>query len=462
MRRLPLTEQDLLKSLRQLNGPVEPDEHFREQLRRALLAERDSDVEPDPRKTVEANDGVAHLNSRTTEEPHPSTTRTPLAAALAAFLVVVLVGVVTFWLAPGPEDEIPLISPPETPSTSLPEDEAAGTTIAFPPQKGRVTGLPGAIELEGPVALFVRAPISPSDGKQSLWVMQPGGQKSQRTDLPHSASYSFEQMTIVGDHILLSLHATYEIGLDLEEPAEQIADGMFLLYPDMTRNRVWIWRGDWFAPFDGNMGTLGERTEVDSGSETDTKVAHPIFAYGDGLVFLQYEIGEDGREYLDLSGDFVYWPSGGDDPEPFNVSWDLDGPWTVSGDVAAIVSRSGDLALVDLRTGERNKPFETGPFSRSTELCFSPDGNHLAVVHPTGSIDFFDTGTGERVEQIMDSRTLTSTMGWVSPDQLVYIMDEEYPRRQLMIFDLQTGSTTPIATLEAPSDWRTGTAGPHC
>lgn len=455
-----MSEHDLLKSLRQLNGPVEPDESFRKQLRHTLLVERGRHVVPGPGRLTESSREVQPLELRGLAEPGPSTTRNRLAVAFAAFLAVVLVGAVAFWLAPGPEDELPPVSSPELPSTSLGstpstlgEDDTARTTITFPPREGEVTVLPGAADLEGPVALLV-ASISPSDGEQSLWVLQPGGQKLQRSDIPDTRDAIFlNQMTIVGDYLLLPVDGIYKIDLDLQEPAKKIDDGQFIMYPDLTRDRVWMWRGDWFAPFDVNAGTLGPRTEVHSGPDAGSRVGHPIFAHDDGLVFLQDS---------DSSGDFVYWPSGADGPEPFPSSWNLyAGPWAVSGDVAAIVSRSGELALVDLRTGERSTPFQARPSLKG--LCFSPDGDRLVVVFKTGTLVFFDTRTGERMEQVHPGSDVQAlTMGWVSADQLVYIRDEEYFRDQLVMFDLKTGSTTAIANLQAPSRWITGTLEPRC
>lgn len=135
-----MTEQELLERLRDLDGPVEPDVVFRDQLYQRLQAERSAQDDALTDAPAVAG-GVAADMAEIFVKSKPLSTGRRWAVAAAAFVAVVLVGATTIWLAPGSEPEPPVLSSPDTPSTSaVADDSVPDTTETVEPAGDLVFG----------------------------------------------------------------------------------------------------------------------------------------------------------------------------------------------------------------------------------------------------------------------------------------------------------------------------------
>lgn len=129
-----MTERDLIERLRDLDGPVTPNEDFRSELRSLLLAERKA-----VQQSIAGADRVTADLAEHVATPRGQDRTWKLSAALVAFMIVALVGLVTWWLAPSPQQSTPVATFPDTTApttpattpTSVPEVQATlpGNTL---------------------------------------------------------------------------------------------------------------------------------------------------------------------------------------------------------------------------------------------------------------------------------------------------------------------------------------------
>ena len=351
------------------------------------------------------------------------------------------------------EEELIAVSPTSTlPETTTVPTFATTTSLTTPrdlaPLRGRVELLPGSLDLRGSIALAVPAP----EGDQNLWLIEPGGRLLQRVDAHIRSGGRRYPMMIVGDHLLTtSSSGTFRTRLDLTEHAVQVEDPAILI-PDALANRAWLVGGDlpeWFAPFDGETGEVGERTNIPD------DFAWPFAGYDNGVLFHPFDRSE--------FGPVAYWPSGGV-PAPLVIELDSQsGIFSVVGHVGVIVSPGPVLQLVDLRSGERRTSlfFDAGE-GNVVGACLSDDATYLAAISSTGEVEVFETATGESRGRLSTSDPPFS-VGWAAPSQLISIVEVEGALSDsLQLFNAAAGLATPIASLATSATWRLATSGTPC
>lgn len=382
---------------------------------------------------------------------------------LGVVLVVAVVGLVSGWMlgsttgsggsltaesdqaVPNSTSSIPVTT--TTSSSTTTSGVAATAPTEFPPLRGRVEPLVGAAELSGPVAL---ATTGQTDS-ENLWVLQAGGRLVQRVDVPIRPGGFEHQILIVGDHILFSTSGgTYRLGVDLSEPAEQVAGESFLI-PGSTGEMAWIVGGfdlQWFAPFHGRTGELGAQTDIDE------DFGWPFAGHGDGVLFHPYD--------TETHGQVAYWPAGGK-PEPFDLGVSTESNLSqISGGLAVLISPGPSVEIIDVETLEKviSHDIESEEQPHVVSACLSPDAQHVLVSSSTSSPVVIEVSTVEVVGQIQN-QDVVRVVGWSSSDQLLYVTETQQ-RTELRILDLETSSTFSIARLAALGDWRIATQGPSC
>lgn len=356
---------------------------------------------------------------------------------------------------------------PSTTSTATADDDLIGDDAAFSttssasstthpaaaptgdaPSRGRVELLPASLDLRGSVALAVPGPV----GDQNLWLIEPGGRMLQRVEAHIRPSGQRHPMMIVGDYLLTTTgRGTFRMEIDLVDPALRVEEPGFLI-PDAGSNRSWLVGGDppeWVAPFDGETGEVGERTELLPGS------GWPFAGYDDGVLLQPRDVA--------LYGRVAFWPRRGE-PIPLGVDLDVDSAiHSVVGRTAVMVSPGPRLTMVDLPTGARSSTIDFDPDDGNVVgACLSGDAAYVAGVGSTGVVEVFETATGQSRGRITTADPPWS-LGWAAPNQLVSIAPiEGASALSLQLFDVEAGLVTSIARLEAPGIWRMATGGRPC
>lgn len=401
-------------------------------------------------------------------QPEPGTPQNPPPAGgryrLGVVVAIGFVGLVSGWIlgsttgsgsSPRSEPD-PVVSGPTstadvttttTQSTTTSEADATATTD-FPPLRGRVEPLVGAAELAGPVAM---AAIAGQIESENLWVLQSGGRLVQRVDVPLRPGGFEHQILIVGDYILFSTTGgTYKLGVDLSEPAEQIAGESFLI-PGSTPEVAWIIGGfdlQWFAPFNGHTGEIGSQTDIDQ------DFGWPFAGYDGGVLFHPND--------ADTYGEVAYWPTGGQ-PEPFGLAVGSDATiHQITGHLAVLLFPGPVVKLIGVETLEEvlsyAVPSEGQP--HVVNVCLSPDAQQMAVMSSSGPLEVIQIPTGKTVAHIQDEE-IVSIVGWAAPNQFLYVTESQ-GRTQMISLDIKTGSTARVARLAALGNWRIATSGQGC
>lgn len=325
--------------------------------------------------------------------------------------------------------------------------EATTTTGRLPALKGMVELLPGATDLKGTVALSVPLAF----GDTNLWVIQPGGRMVQRTDVQTKpGGYEFPLM-VVGDHVLFTTHeGVFRIGANLTGEVDRIAPAGMLV-PSPTSDVAWLVGGDvpsWFARFDGGTGELGERTEISEG------FGWPLTGLADGVLFDP----EDDAPFDRVA----FWPSGGE-PEPFDVELgSQSGISSIVGNHAAIVSPGHQVTILDLTTDEQLATLSFDPAEGNTvSTCLSEDSRYLAAISSTGSLEVFETSTGESRGRVSTTEPPLAA-GWASPSQLMFVSARTRTEAFLHVLDPDARVSTAIARLTARSPWHLAASSTPC
>ncbi|MGA7281449.1 MAG: hypothetical protein WBZ40_06655 [Acidimicrobiia bacterium] len=374
--------------------------------------------------------------------------------------LVGLVGLVGGWIL---GSNTPAETAAGTTGTTLSEStiQSTVTTIApasatstpavptlVPPLRGQVDLFPNATALEGSVALATGG--SGSLSGQNVWIVQSGGRLVQRADVPLQFGGAIDQMLLVGDYLIYAGgNGTFTLGSDLADPAEPVVGGPTFLIPGSGPSSAWVVGGydpDWFAPFDGVTGLVGEQTQMNG-------LGFPLAGFDDGLL-----IAPNSPE---INGRYVVWRPGGE-PEPIDIELSPQaGLYTVSGQMAVSVSPGPLISVIDIDTNEivAMMPFDSGE-GLVSGVCLSPDLSYLAVVSSTGPVQVFRLATEELVGTMTTSATNWG-VGWTGPSQLAFVAETSSGTR-LHLFDPGTSFTVDVAQLAAPGEWRIATSGPVC
>ena len=309
----------------------------------------------------------------------------------------------------------------------------------------QVDPLSGAAALEGTVAL---APVPGPPGDSPLWVFRAGGSVVRRFDLPfRSGDFPHPMLLTAGHLVFANLDQAYIVDVELVDGPQSLGEASFVV-PGATAGSVWLVgeRVAWVAPLDVIDGVVGTRFEV-----TDT-FSWPLTGYADGLIVATADEAAVNRS--------AYWsPTSGMQPIE-DIGSSQSGVYTVSGDLAVVVS-PGVAHVWRLPGWERlaNFPLDLGD-GLVSEVCFSPDQRHVAVVGSTGRGLIVTTHDGSIVRRLSDLQGHNS-VGWASSEQFVFIVDDE-EGTFVQALDILTGADHQVASIRSSRDWWLSASGSMC
>lgn len=377
---------------------------------------------------------------------------------LPILVVVLLIGMGVVWTAVS-QDSTPSTSAAplliESPSTlgTTPVTSTSSTSLAFvssttePNSSSAITVTlrDGATVLEGEVAL---TPEPGMLGGGTLWVLGPGGSIERMDGVPFWPGDYPYPMLMTGGHVMFTnLTDGYLIDAELTELPDPLTEASFII-PGATAGLVWfVGPGvDWVAPVDAKSRAVGEQYDVSD------VFWWPVAGVSDGLIVNPIDEVSYGR--------FAYWS-----PSEGLQRLDLRVPQheyvlAASGNVAVAVSPD-EVSILNILSGDYLSAFRI-EFSRSvlSTVCLSPDQQHLAMVGSNGEAFLGHTDDGSFIELPAGIHGWKS-IGWTSDTQLVYIIDID-DETLIQSFDITTGATYDIATLQSFRRWMLTASGSMC
>lgn len=123
---------------------------------------------------------------------------------------------------------------------------------------------------------------------------------------------------------------------------------------------------------------------------------------------------------------------------------------------------SPDMITVhDIATGDTVTTFTLNTDDGFARFgCFSPDQRFIAISSASGGAFLGDTQNGSLVELPTGIQEWKS-LGWTSPDQLVYIINTE-GETLVQTYNITTGQTHNIAALQSLGGWFLTASGTMC
>jgi hypothetical protein len=304
-------------------------------------------------------------------------------------------------------------------------------------------------QLRGYVA--VTSPDDPPFNQDTVWVFRPGGSLVSRADNVIGRVNAEYPMLITAGHLIVG-NQIFDIDL-AEPPISLWTDAS--VYPG-SAGVVWLERrqsgsglgaSDWVSPVDVESLTVGERVVV-----TDLFYA-PVVGVAGGLI-----VNDFGRT--------SFWsPTNG--LVPLDYTLDLGTVVAASGDT--VIASPGRVDIFNIVSGEHVVSLLLDLANPVRSACVSPDRQHVIVVAWNGEAFVGNTTTGEVIDlldEASDNIDLTSIqpkhgIGWTTDTQLVFIGNDE-DAKHILGFDIATGESFHVATLDGLAPWWLTASGTMC
>lgn len=422
-----MTEQELLERLRDLDGPVEPHVVFRDLLYQRLQAERSAQDDALADAPAVAG-GVTPDLAEISVTSKPLSTGRRWAAAAAAFVAVALVGATTIWLAPGSEPEPPILSSPDTPSTSAAEVDSAPDTTGSADQPGELVfgrPLPWTLVFDNGAYTISALDLNHDEPR----IVEVDG--SRGGDQPY-------RLTVHDGHLVVGWGQIY--GYDTTTLESALLGEATIHVPASAPSRVWM--------IDYPSGRIGPgppevwQVHVAGGQTTERHLldvdGHPAHGIPGGLA-LESDLG------------VVLWDAeSGDAAGTLGTGAGSVSDVTVDGKLAWCENTCDEMRITDLINGtEIPVSHPTGGAFEARAARFSDDGRYLAAPSGTGVV-LVDIATGDSQLVITFPAGVEppSFVAWAPDSHVVFAASYSYGEFETTVgYYSAVSDTTEVSTL---------------
>jgi hypothetical protein len=285
-------------------------------------------------------------------------------------------------------------------------------------------------------------------------MFRPGGSMVSRADNVIGRGNVDYPMLITAGHLILGGRI---FDIDLAEPPISLWTTGSVI-PGSEPGAVWLagpqrggaLRGEysWVSLVDVESLTVGERVDI-----TDL-FYFPVVGAADGLI-----VG-------DLNEELLFWLH---EEQLLEVPADAERVIAASGDVIVVASPDQVTAL-DAVTREDIGSVKVDFTDPVRSACLSPDREHVILVAWNGEAVVGNIATGEVIvlnevvehfEDLSESIQQEHGIGWTANDQLVFIAEGE-GSRNIFGYDMATGESFHVATLDSPAPWWLSASGTMC